>query len=266
MIELELASAQHQIFVLQLELLIEEIQGGDFDAAVVGNPRACALGTWLYGAGLTLSHLPAHAELLREHERLHEVAGRMVKLFHAGDAAAARNLLVGPFAETSRAVAAAIVALKRAGRARQERVAPGSETASGPLLPTDPDMLTGIALIDAQHGEITEIIIRLLVHPHEHLEAPMMADTLRELGDLIALHFQSEELFMKHAGVPALQLEEHQRQHAELLGRYRRLALQPGMHDASGPCNMCLAVEHWMTDHVRIHDLALKSYAHIPYP
>lgn len=266
MIELEIAGARHQIFVLHLELWIEQIEAGAFDVATSVNHHHCALGTWLYGAGLAFGHLPAYERLVREHERFHQHAGSLVMQFMAGNVADARAIQSGPFAEASRAVSDAIACLKQTARTERESQAPGGETASGLLLAPDAAILTGISLIDTQHREITEIIIRLLVHPHEHLGAPLMTDTLRELGALIALHFESEELFMKHVGLPAPELEAHQREHAELLSRYQRLAQQPEMHDAAGPCDVCLAVEQWMTDHIHAHDLALRAYAHIPYP
>jgi hemerythrin-like metal-binding protein len=266
MIELELASARHQIFVFQLELLVEQIEAGECDTTTVGDERACALGAWLHGAGMAYAHLPDHALLVREHGRFHQVAAQMVQLFDAGDIDGAREILSGPFTETSRVVSMAIASLKQTARNERERLAASGDTATGPPWAIDAEMLTGIAMIDGQHRDITEIIIRLLIHPHQYLELPVMADTLRELGDLIALHFESEELFMRHAGLPAPELATHQREHADLLGRYRHLALDPGLHDAEGPCNVCLAVEQWMTDHMRLHDVALKAYAHIPYP
>lgn len=266
MIELELASARHQIFVFQLELLVEQIEAGEYDAATVGDDRACALGVWLHGAGMAFAHLPDHAHLTREHGHFHHVAARMVQLFGAGDIDGARDILSGPFAETSRAVNTAIANLKQSARSERERQTLSGDAAATPSWPIDAAMLTGVSVIDIQHREITEIIIRLLVHPHQYLEVPLMAATLNELGDLIALHFESEELFMRHVGLPAPDLEAHQREHADLLGRYRRLALDPGMHDPDGPCNTCLELERWMTDHIRLHDVALKAYAHIPYP
>jgi len=260
--ELDLANTQHQIFVLKLELLIEGIESADYDAVAVGDAAACPLGLWLRGAGAALAQLPAYARLAQEHEHFHREAGHMVSLFNAGEVAAARELLPRVVADASRAVSVAIADLKQAARSLQ---APGTRKYPPPV-PDAASTSLGIASIDAQHREIAEIIARLLVHPHEHLDAPTMADALRELGTLIALHFESEELFMKHVGVPAAELEAHRREHAELLDRYRDLVLPPGKHDAHGPCSVCLAVEYWITEHIRSHDVALKAYAHIPYP
>ncbi len=267
MIELELASAQHRIFVLKLELLVERIEEADYDPVVIGDDQACALGKWLNGSGSALAHLPRYAELLDAHKRFHEQAGEMVRCFNAGDIAGATSVLSGAVAEASRAVSAAIEHLRVVARVERKEL----DTLGIPRLRRqapgiDPELLTGIPLIDAQHQEIAEIINRLLDHPHEQLDAPVMWDTLRELGMLIALHFDSEELFMKHAGVPPAEFAEHQREHAGLLHQYESIAMQAGRHQATGPCGACLAVERWMVDHIRQHDLMLKDYAHVAYP
>jgi hemerythrin-like metal-binding protein len=267
MIELELASAQHRIFVLRLELLVEQIEEADYDHVVVGDDEACALGRWMNGSGRALAYLPQCADLREAHRRFHEQAGEMVRRFNGGDVAGAAAVLSGSFAQASRAVDAAIERLRDVARAEREeldtmgiprvrRQAPGM----------DPDLLTGIPMIDAQHKEIAEIARGLLDHPHGHVDAPVVLDTLRELGMLIALHFDSEELFMKHAGVLPADIADHQREHAELLRRYEGVALQAGAHNADGPCDVCLAVDQWMADHVRRYDLMLKAYAHVAYP
>jgi hemerythrin-like metal-binding protein len=263
-IELDLAGAKHRIFVFQLELLIEQIDAGNFDTTVAGDAGACALGAWLDGAGTTLAHLPEYAQLRLDHERFHEQVRHMIGLFSAGDVAGARRILDGPFAEASGTVFAAIAALREA--CREERHGESASVQPPSPAPADPVTLVGVAPIDVQHREISDIVSRLLVRPHGHLDTPLMIDTLRELGALIARHFDAEEAFMTHAGVPAAQREVHRREHAELLEHYRQLALHPENHDAHGPCSVCLAVERWLADHIHAHDLGLKRYAHIPYP
>lgn len=267
MIELELASAQHRIFVLKLELLVERIEEVDYDHLVVGDDEACALGKWLHGSGRALARLPQYAELLDAHKRLHGHAGEMVRRFNGGDFAGAAEVLSGAFSEASRTVSGAIGCLRNVARAEQEEVDTMGIPRVRPQAPNiDPELLTGIPLVDAQHREIAEIVRGLLDHPHGDIDAPVMLDTLRELGMLIALHFDSEELFMKHAGVPPAEIADHLREHAELLRRYESIALQAGRHKATGLCDVCLAVEKWMADHVRQHDLSLKAYAHVAYP
>ncbi len=88
----------------------------NLDTATVSADNCCALGRWLYGEGKRLfGHLPSHTHCVATHRNFHREAGKIAEEINAKNFVEAGSMLEAhtPFSETSNALAAAILGLKK---------------------------------------------------------------------------------------------------------------------------------------------------------
>jgi chemoreceptor zinc-binding protein len=86
------------------------------DMAVVSADNCCALGKWLNGEGKRFfGKLPSHTHCVATHEIFHREAGKIAEAINSRKFDDAENMLGTntPFSDTSNALTAAILRLKR---------------------------------------------------------------------------------------------------------------------------------------------------------
>jgi len=86
------------------------------DAVTLSADNCCDLGQWLYGEGKRLfGKLPIHAHCVATHKLFHQEAGKIAEAINAKNFVDADSMLAThtPFSETSKALAAAILRLKK---------------------------------------------------------------------------------------------------------------------------------------------------------
>jgi hypothetical protein len=103
-IEIETAIAAHQMWSKRLRHIVDGISPSRVTPAFVGSYTTCLLGEWLYGEGEKYGSTLEYTELIKIHQRFHEVAAEIVTLHLAGNNTAARQLLEGNFETLSNEV------------------------------------------------------------------------------------------------------------------------------------------------------------------
>lgn len=86
------------------------------DMATVSADNCCALGKWLYGEGKRLfGKLPSHTHCVATHKIFHREAGKVAEAINSHNFVEAESLLGTnkPFSDTSNALTAAILRLKK---------------------------------------------------------------------------------------------------------------------------------------------------------
>jgi hypothetical protein len=87
-----------------------------FDAVTISADNCCDLGKWLHGEGKRLfGKLPIHTHCVATHKLFHQEAGKVAEAINAKNLVDADGMLAShtPFSEASKALAAAIMRLKK---------------------------------------------------------------------------------------------------------------------------------------------------------
>lgn len=124
-------------------------------------------------------------------------------------------------------------------------------------LTLSPELLTGIAAVDEQH--------RAMVDLHNEISAGLTGDrpayfvieALARLYQYSRQHFESEEKLMQRYGFEGL--EEHRREHAELLDRLRQVVLQYRSQPTAVPGKIQEFVRVWVVKHIEDADMQFAA-------
>lgn len=111
--EYDFASAKraHRRWRVNVRAYINDVDV-QFNKNTATDPRACALGQWLYASGQRYQHLPAYQALEQAHAELHAFIGSILQLKDIGDMEQANQLIEG-MRPRSDEVIACIDALER---------------------------------------------------------------------------------------------------------------------------------------------------------
>ena len=126
--------------------------------------------------------------------------------------------------------------------------------------PWDPKLETGIVEIDDQHRLLfkkADVVLDAVAAGQGRHE---VARTLQFLADYAALHFGTEERYMRAAGYPAL--EKHLGLHQRITSRLMEMAAE---FNADGPTEALVAelevvMRGWLSVHIDEHDRALAAF------
>ena len=122
-----------------------------------------------------------------------------------------------------------------------------------------PDLITGNAVVDAEHQELIALIDRLELVGNGP-DGSGIAEALDELTDYVFVHFQMEEKLMRREAYPADALEAHLAEHRKLDERTRELvrAYSDGTLSTVDPIVDFLY--DWLRDHIQLVDRAMAEY------
>lgn len=259
MIDLDIAAAWHRMFALRLDLVVDGLQeaGGDLDE--VGDDTRCDLGRWLHGQPAGCAELAEFHQLVICHRDFHQTAGRMMRLFAAGDIAAAQQVRETDLRDASAAVLEAIARIDRACR---QSAAPAGRrdrpVAQEPLW--DDALLIGLPAIDEQHKALAGLVSRLGARPADDIHSEAVTEVLSSVGHLIALHFDTEEIFIRRCGMPQAEIEAHVRAHDGMLQQINGINLTALDGHNIRAAEIFATLRTWVIDHVVMHDFELRSY------
>ena len=86
------------------------------DPAVVGRDDQCALGCWIHGDGRALRGNGQYVDLKTEHAAFHRCAAEVILMQMTGDAAGAREQIVGEFTNRSKRVIGLLGGMRAGGQ------------------------------------------------------------------------------------------------------------------------------------------------------
>lgn len=259
MVDIELSKTWHKVFALHLEFVVDGIEPLDMDISAVRDDGRCRLGQWIGDEGARFGSMSEFALLRQRHREFHEVAGAMLEAHLAADHDLARRLEASRFHDASTEVFRALDAFGAALRAsgRDERSSFVKPAAAVVNSVWDESLRIGVHVIDEQHRAIATLIDRLLADSTAPADSERVTDALDELGRIIAVHFETEELLLKRAGVAGDAYNQHVREHNRILEDLVQLHLDI----ASGQLRTIADVQpmllRWVIDHVLVEDRQL---------
>lgn len=210
MSQLAFLSAWHRNFALHIDLALQGQEGVGLSAAEVGNDRLCQLGRWLDDNSAQLSGMHAYQRLKVLHAKYHAEAGALIAAHLAGEAGPAT---VERLHDVSAKVVSAINTLDTELCPNMDlRLKPPPETSFW-----DDSLLIGHAVIDEQHKAIAQLGDRILRDPTLLLTSDAGSSFLHDFYQLVAQHFETEEIVMRRMRLDSTQLSAHIDEHSRLL-------------------------------------------------
>ena len=124
----------------------------------------------------------------------------------------------------------------------------------------NPELETGIDLIDTQHRSIFDQVNRLLSSMREGRGRDEVGKVIEFLGDYVVTHFAAEEQSMTELHYP--DLSAHHTEHVNFIADFEKLRQQ---FLQEGPTILVvIAVERrvvkWLSDHIRETDRAMAVF------
>lgn len=268
MLEIELARTWHKVFALHLEYAVEGIETLDADPARIRDDCACSLGRWMAEWRPRLSAMPAFRLLDERHRAFHLIAGDLAAQHLAGLLCCERQGELDCELARLRAASADVFAsLEALGQelANADDIASHASPAFSPLW--DDALLLDIPVIDAQHRAIAELGDRLQGIGNAAVDAaaniasnsPEVSALLDEFARVVAVHFETEELLMRRAALPADEVQHHCAAHARIVDEIAQLRRDV---DAGVIVSVAVVAEwlrQWIIDHLLLEDMALRD-------
>jgi hemerythrin len=229
----------------------------------VCDDSACKLGQWLYGAGKCFAELPAYADLLKVHQRFHDVACGYVNVMQSDSLEHLKQETEADFKITSVQVVASIERLKLAAEREHQPIGYATQfhdpASSHPTL-WDESLALGLTAIDEQHKAISAICDKLMKSPDESAHSEFSVDCLTDLGKIMAMHFAVEEAYMQQFGMVHVEFEAHRKRHGEILDQYVEMNNASYMDRDLKVGDIALQVREWTIDHLLEYDFNIKKY------
>lgn len=259
MIFFDVAAHWHKIYALHLEM--RTAYGADDVPAPesVCADENCYLGRWIHGRGQQFAALPDFIALRLQHAAFHAIACEMVNAFKQGDLAAGQQIKATRFRTTSAAVIAALDVLSAEIdrlEAGQRPLQPSSDPV-GEFCPINAIKI-GVPELDGQHASLAALARLLMANPLSKLSGDQIPELLVELTSLVALHFDTEELYMRHAGMPAGQLAQHVAAHRTILEGFRQISTGADKVELISVSDILPKVGRWFLDHLLDYDYGIK--------
>lgn len=250
----------HTAFALHVEYVIEGFEPSNLDPEVVGDELACQLGQWMNSAQQALAEIPEFKQLACQHQNFHAVAAHLI-LANKTSQTPTGHVSISDLKTASHATEQAIAALERA----LASAAPNFDPSAQRLQPADQQptlwddaLLLGIPVLDGQHQEIARLVDSMLSNPSEKLGSETSRQFLRNLSQLLQLHFETEELLMARIGLDALAMTEHQGIHRAILARFASLSTQIDTHPPMTLGELYPLLEESILGHIVEYDMELR--------
>ena len=120
-----------------------------------------------------------------------------------------------------------------------------------------PELLTGIASVDEQHRAMVELHNEIATGLTGDRPAYFVIEALARLYQYSRQHFESEEKLMLRYGFEGL--DDHRREHAELLDRLREVVLQYRSQPDTVPGKIQEFVRVWVVRHIEEADMQFAA-------
>lgn len=249
------------MYALHLEFVVDGIEASLLDPAAVRDDSRCDLGRWLRGMGLQrYAAFPAYRDLIVAHREFHDCAADMLAAHQSGNSVAANRLAATKFRTTSATVILSLEALQAAIEGSSPH--PGGASSSGGEAGEiwRESFRIGMAAIDQQHIELSRLIERLNDDPDAAITTESFMDRFAAFRNLLSLHFDTEELFMRRSAMPAESIEQHVREHDRLLDAVTKVDFAAMSHARLTAADVYRRFKQEVQDHIAKYDVRMGDY------
>jgi len=122
-----------------------------------------------------------------------------------------------------------------------------------------PELMTGNAVVDAEHQELIALIDRLELVGNGP-DGSGIAEALDELTDYVFVHFQMEEKLMRREEYPADATQAHLAEHRKLDQRTKQLVQQYSEGSLSTVGPIVDFLYDWLQNHIQQVDRAMADF------
>jgi hemerythrin-like metal-binding protein len=260
----DIAALWHKMYALNIEMKVESGEACSAESDKSSKTTLCYLGRWLTGYGSMFRPLRSYRTLVESHDHFHTQAGQMLRQHADGNHPLAGQIRQGEYRSASLAVVSAIDLLA-SDIARVEGKSPKPDA-------TDPEIKTiceltatpiGIPVLDQQHALLAGLTEVLLSQATATLDSHHVQEILNALTSSVELHFETEEAYMRHIGMPQLAYASHLTEHARILDAMNRLVAQASVIKTITVADLRFHFRQWMGAHLLDFDYIIRRYAGI---
>lgn len=267
MLDFAVAKTWHKDFSLHAEFVVDRVGQAALDAQSVSADCNCDLGRWIYGRGQRYSSLSAYADLIEKHKYFHRTTSLMLREHELGNSSAAQLVQFSSFRVASDAVLASIDRLASSVALLSQPMTSSlaaSDKGAEELWIWQEGLREGLEFIDLQHVELVNYVERLNADPQASSTSELFGECKFAINKLAALHFETEELFMKEVEFPEQQVLEHFSEHNEVLESLLQIDVDGMMGRARTAAEVYRQVRDRLHDHILSYDGQFRAYVSNP--
>ena len=119
------------------------------------------------------------------------------------------------------------------------------------------DIGVGVREIDTEHDLLLGVV-RALEKAVDTAPRSQVEALLQQLSEFTRVHFATEEIMMRLYAYP--EFARHQLEHARLVEQIEQVRSEFAQGHVQPTRSFAAALNHWFTDHVRSHDVALARF------
>lgn len=260
---LEFVRVWHKVFSQNLAYVIEGIQpDNSLEVEVISNSGICQVGRWLAVQRPEVVQLPSFPNLVTIHDRYHQVAGEMLRLFQAGQIDDAKGLMAGEFTSSSEGVCEQIDVLEAelvsanlaAPRFKAEDVA-RSHTFWNSTFEV------GIESVDRRHHAIAMLIEELSTSSLLYITQEQAGVFIKILSNLMNDDIKAEAPILdQHKGSEDPYFTEHIAAHEMITAHLEGLAKKVEEGVAISVKEVATHFAEWFVSHLVEFDLELPNH------
>lgn len=124
------------------------------------------------------------------------------------------------------------------------------------------ELRIGVPQIDREHAHLMKLLNNVAGHAQDDIAAERFHETVSRIGREITEHFVSEENFLRSCGMSVRDVEQHVAAHTDIIEQMTALSFDLMEKRRVAPQAIAAMIRGWIVDHLREHDLKLRSYAH----
>jgi hemerythrin-like metal-binding protein len=122
------------------------------------------------------------------------------------------------------------------------------------------ELRIGVPSIDSEHFHLVMLLDCLILGPTETSQAERFSEVLHALGQQIAHHFNSEEMFFRSCGMPYHEVSAHIQAHDAILEQYAQLNMDMMANEAQALSGAARMIKQWILGHLLEHDVKIRQY------
>ena len=119
------------------------------------------------------------------------------------------------------------------------------------------DIGVGVREIDTEHDLLLGVV-RALEKAVDTAPRSQVEALLQQLSEFTRVHFATEEIMMRLYAYP--EFARHQLEHARLVEQIEQVRSEFAKGHVQPTRPFASALHHWLTEHIRSHDVALARF------
>jgi hemerythrin-like metal-binding protein len=253
----DIAAYWHKIFSLYVEAVLKYVSSSEEAGEAIHDVSSCYLGKWMSGAGSCFSLMPEFQQLNIIHSDFHDFATDAIQAANEKRSSAAwLSQTINTLRQSSFTVIEALATLDAA-------IATESVVNQDTTLEIDcpiSKFKLGVSVIDDQHQALAALAQRLMENPSVKFSDQDNAELVTQLAALTALHFKTEEIYMRSIQLPPLELKKHMAEHQRIVDSLFLLSESTGHVEQLTTADLKPKFTHWFTNHLIDYDYSLKRF------